>query len=81
MSALHRVNGFSDTVIATSNDSSDDILCNVFKEFNLNYYRGSLNNLSERYLLGIKDMIDSDTIIRLTADNPLPDKYLLDELV
>lgn len=67
-------------IIATSTDPSDDILVNYLKEQDFLFYRGSLNNVLQRYI-DTAEAFDLKKIIRVTGDNPLVDvDYLLDSL-
>jgi spore coat polysaccharide biosynthesis protein SpsF (cytidylyltransferase family)/aryl-alcohol dehydrogenase-like predicted oxidoreductase len=67
-------------IVATSNDSSDDYLASVVQLHNISCYRGSLNNVLDRFTEALKGYSDEINVIRLTADNILPDGFLLDEL-
>lgn len=69
-----------DVVVATSNDPSDDVLENWCMERNIKVFRGSLNDVLDRYY---KCAIESqaDCVIRITADCPLLDPQIVDEIV
>lgn len=67
-------------VLATSNDVSDDGLAEKCKEFNIDCYRGSLNNVLERFYNAAK-IYSADTIVRLTGDCPLIDAEIIDKVV
>ena len=71
-----------DFILATSLDSTDNILENLFKKNNIEFYRGNLKNVLERFvnIIDYKKYKDSDVVIRLTADNPVVDKYFLTEM-
>lgn len=71
-----------DLVIATSNENSDDYLTKLLNESNFEVYRGSLKNVSERFhdIIKLKNLNNDDVIIRMTADNPIPDGVFLDEM-
>ena len=62
-----------DVVLATSNDPSDDLLTLTARQAGLTVFRGSLNNVLQRFVHCIADLKDDDIIVRATADNPLPD--------
>lgn len=68
-----------DFVVATSSNKSDDRLCSILKKRKINYFRGNLKNVLKRFLDCTKDLNKDDIIVRVTADNPVPDKYLLEE--
>lgn len=67
-------------IVAISNESSDDYLTDIIRAYNLNYFRGSLDNVLSRFVHALEGY-DGDTIVfRLTADNVFPDGQLLDEI-
>ena len=68
-------------IVATSEDITDDILCNYCNENEIEYFRGSLNNVYQRFLRYTKNLNQNSIIIRATADNPLPDGYFVDYLL
>ena len=77
--ALRAMNDFSDLIVATSNETSDDDLYNLLKSNNINVYRGSLNNVLSRFIdiINHNNLEDDDVVIRLTGDNPIVDKHFL----
>ena len=78
--ALRAKNKFSKAIVVTSTEDSDNKLANILMSAGINVYRGSLNNVLSRFI----DVIDSyklkdnDTVIRLTADNPIVDGAFLE---
>lgn len=80
--ALRAMNDFSDLIIATSNETSDDDLYDLLKSNNINVYRGSLNNVLSRFIdiINNNNLEDDDVVIRLTGDNPIVDKHFLEIL-
>lgn len=69
-----------DVVLATSDDSSDDVLVAFAKERGVAVVRGSLDDVLERFLLAA-DHTQADAVVRLTADCPLLDPSLIDAVV
>ena len=69
------------TLVAISQDKSDDILSSHLKLLNIPYYRGSLNNVKSRFLKICENYSDEKLVIRLTADNIFPDKFLINEMI
>jgi spore coat polysaccharide biosynthesis protein SpsF len=67
--------------ILTSNTKPDDYLCNILKNEKVNIFRGNLNDIYSRFIHFGKKINDEDLIIRITGDNLLVDKYLLNELI
>ena len=67
-------------IVATSAESSDDYLSEILSFHQLIYFRGSLNNTLERFVQALAEYDDETVVFRLTADNVIPDGYLLDEI-
>lgn len=65
-------------VIATSTDSSDDIIEREARENNIHCYRGSLNNLLDRHYQAAK-LHQADLVIKIPSDCPLIDPRIIDE--
>ncbi len=80
---LERVNrcyGLDKIVVATSIDKSDDPIHDYCNANTVTCYRGSLNNVSERF----KDIIKENNIkafVRLSGDSPLIDQGIVDNAV
>ncbi len=66
--------------ISTSVDPSNDPIVKFAEENNIDCYRGSEDNLVERHL-GAAKFYNADLIVRITADCPLVDPTIIDELV
>lgn len=69
--------------VATSTDKSDDLLANMIKKEGYNCFRGPLENVFLRFkkLIDTNKFKDTDTIIRITGDNPLVDKFFINDLI
>ena len=67
-------------VVATSRDTSDDPLVKILEHNGILVYRGNLNNVLSRYLELIK-LWEPQRVIRLTADCPLIDHTIIDEVI
>ena len=63
-------------VVSTSLDKSDDKLVNYLKSINVNYYRGSLNNVAQR-LYKTSTKYKSPFFVRINGDSPLFDYRIL----
>lgn len=59
-------------IVATSSDTSDDILADYLQGQNIKVFRGSLLNVLNRYI-ATAETFGVEEIIRVTADNPLVD--------
>lgn len=70
-----------EVVLATSDDRSDDRLASLAAEHCVRTYRGSLEDVLERYLGCTADLQDDDIVVRATADNPVPDGAFVDRLI
>ena len=67
-------------VVATSTHESDDVIQTLCDKNNIDCYRGSLNDLLDRYYkAATKFKVES--IVRLTADDPLTDPVLIDSMI
>jgi spore coat polysaccharide biosynthesis protein SpsF len=67
-------------VVATTKESSDDLI-NIFcKKKNIACYRGSLDDVLDRYYQTAKSF-NAKTIIRITADCPAIDPIVVDAVV
>lgn len=69
------------TIVLTSTEQTDDYLCSVLKLHDITYSRGSLNNTLDRFVNALKEYDDSTIIVRLTADNILPDGQFISDVV
>ena len=56
--------------------ASDDVIEKYCNKFKINIFRGSLENVYDRYL-NFSQMINCDGIVRLCADSPFIDPNLL----
>jgi len=67
-------------IIATTNKRSDDKIEDIAKKMNVKCFRGSENDVLDRYYKASKGL-KVDAIARLTADCPLIDPKLIDEVI
>lgn len=68
-------------VLATSTAPSDDRLCDEAARLGIPLVRGPLDDVLERFLVATNDLGDDDVVVRLTADNVLPDGPFLEGLI
>lgn len=59
-------------VVCTSTLASDDDLCEFLLSEDIQFFRGSLENVLERYIM-TAEAFDIDKIVRVTGDNPFVD--------
>jgi len=67
-------------VLATSDNEEDDQLENWAKENSINFFRGDLDNVLKRFYDTALNY-EGDVIVRITADCPLIDPSIVDEVV
>jgi spore coat polysaccharide biosynthesis protein SpsF len=77
---LRQANLLDELVVATSTDSSDDVLADYIEGIGVNVQRGSLDNVLQRFV-EVLDKYETDAVVRLTADCPLVDSEVLDGVV
>ena len=70
-------------IMLTSDESNDDELTRVTESFGFTVFRGSKNNVLERFYRCSEelDLLDTDVIVRLTGDCPVHDDAIIDELI
>ncbi|MFT8321440.1 MAG: NTP transferase domain-containing protein [Bacillus sp. (in: firmicutes)] len=66
--------------IATSDQIEDDLIENSAKKMGIKCFRGSLNNVLDRFYHTLTST-DADLVVRITADNPLTEPRLIDKAV
>lgn len=66
--------------IATTVNKADDAIENLAKKCKVNFYRGSENDVLDRFYQTVKS-IKPEFVVRLTSDCPLIDPNLIDEIV
>lgn len=69
-----------DIYISTTTSKKDNVIEDLAKDFDVNYYRGSENDVLDRFYQTVKE-IKPNFIVRLTSDCPLIDPELIDEVV
>ncbi|MFN3648001.1 MAG: cytidylyltransferase domain-containing protein [Armatimonadota bacterium] len=69
-----------DIVIATTTNACDDPIVEVARQAGVNYFRGDEHNVVDRFV-GAAEKYEADVIVRLTADCPLSDPRLVDQVV
>ena len=79
--ALRAANNGADVVVATSTDVSDDALVDELERHGIQVFRGPLHDVLGRYEAATKDLSDDAEVVRLTADNVLPDGMMIDKVL
>lgn len=75
-----RASMLHDVVVATTLDPSDDLVEQFCAERNYTCFRGSLNDVLDRYYQAAC-AFDADVIVRITADCPVMDSDIVDRVV
>tara|TARA_Y100001958_G_C21248715_1_gene581906 strand:- start:28463 stop:29215 length:753 start_codon:yes stop_codon:yes gene_type:complete len=67
-------------MLATTNELHVEKITKICKKLDVNYYKGSTNNVLDRFYNASKDE-NPDWIVRLTSDCPLIDPELIDKII
>lgn len=67
-------------VIATTSAKEDDPIVAIAQRLGVHFYRGNSNDVLARFL-GTLEVFPADIVVRITADNPLTDPTLIDQLI
>ena len=67
-------------VVATTNESSDDLVADYCTNNNIDCYRGSLEDVLDRYYQSAK-IHHADPIVRITGDCPVVDPVVVDAVI
>lgn len=68
-------------VVATSREPSDDHLCAACAEAGIAIHRGDIDDVLSRFSGAIEGLPDDAVVVRLTADNCIPDGALIESIV
>lgn len=71
----------SEIILGTSDHPTDDRLHDSASSYGIDVRRGPLEDVLSRFILILQDRSDDDIVVRLTADNVLPDGLLINEVV
>ena len=77
---VSRSEKLTDVVVATSTEEADDVVWEFCERRKIPCYRGSQNNVLERYYEAAR-LYEADVVVRLTADNPFVDAEVIDEAI
>lgn len=67
-------------IVATTTNSKDDILVNWCESNGIDYYRGSEDNVLNRYYMASLNY-PSDIIVRITADDPFKEPRVINDVI
>jgi spore coat polysaccharide biosynthesis protein SpsF len=71
--ARRLMNSGMDVLLCTSEAASDDLLVETAGRHGIKVCRGSLDDVLSRFYGCTLDLKDGDVVVRMTADNPVPD--------
>jgi spore coat polysaccharide biosynthesis protein SpsF len=77
---LKKCSKIDEIVIATSDQPEDKVLVNLANELGVSSFQGNLLDVRDRYLKAAQKS-NADFIIRIPADNPMPDTNEIDKLI
>lgn len=67
-------------IVATTNNSDDDIIEKFTTEWGYEVFRGSENDVLDRFYQAVKNL-NYEWVVRVTSDCPLIDPLLVDEVI
>lgn len=67
-------------IVATTDNENNQPIIDIANKQNINYFKGSENDVLARYYYAAKEY-NVENIIRITADCPLIDPHLIDEMI
>ena len=77
---VSQVPSFDQVVVATSSEASDDPIIAFCQDHGIAHFRGSLNNVSERFL-ACALTFGMDYAIRINGDNLFVDSHMIGEMI
>ena len=77
---LKSVKNIDDIIIATTINSKDDSICDLADKLNVNFYRGSEDDVLKR-VIESGDKAKADVIVEITGDCPLIDPQIVEQYV
>ncbi|MCX5696388.1 MAG: glycosyltransferase family protein [Candidatus Omnitrophica bacterium] len=77
---VKRAETLTQVVLATTENNEDDILTQIAEGLGIDIFRGSENDLIDRYYQAAKNA-KADLIVRLCADNPVVEPKEIDRIV
>ncbi|MHC1740425.1 MAG: NTP transferase domain-containing protein [Anaerolineaceae bacterium] len=69
-----------ETLVATTEDISDDVIADFCMTHDIQFYRGNLMDVLDRYYQAAL-LYEADMVVRLTGDCPFTDPGLVDETI
>ncbi|MGE5373166.1 MAG: cytidylyltransferase domain-containing protein [Solirubrobacterales bacterium] len=80
MERVKRCQNVDEIVMATTQKPQDDVLAELAEQYGIAVFRGSENDLVDRYYQAAKS-VGAQVIVRLPADNPTPEAAEIDRII
>jgi spore coat polysaccharide biosynthesis protein SpsF len=77
---LKKCKNIDEIVIAIPDTPKEQVLIELAQELDVSSFQGSLLDVRDRYLRSAKQF-DADYVVRIPADNPIPDANEIDKLI
>ncbi|MBP9853721.1 MAG: glycosyltransferase family protein [Candidatus Omnitrophica bacterium] len=77
---VRRAKNIDKVIVAAPSSANNDSMCEYVKSLGIDVFRGSENDVLDRYYQAAK-LYQADEVIRLTADCPLLDPQVIDQVV
>lgn len=77
---VRRAELVDDVVVATTENASDDVICEAARQLGVGCFRGDEHNVLSRYLAAANEF-DADIVVRVTSDCPLIDPCVIDQTI
>jgi spore coat polysaccharide biosynthesis protein SpsF len=71
----------NDLIVCTTTNKKDNCIAELCEKNNVKYYRGSENNVLDRYYQSAISFEKPDIIVRITSDCPLIDPNIIDDMI
>ena len=71
VNSVQKLDFVNQTIVATTTLEEDDPIVTLCKANNIKFYRGDALNVFKRFIDASSSFQENDTIVRITADNPL----------
>lgn len=67
-------------IIATTDNKKDDVVVELAKKINCDYFRGDEDDVLDRFYRGAKEF-EADIVVRISGDCPFHDPKIIDDVV
>ena len=77
---LSKARFIDDLIIATTNNSKDDQIVEFAKKHNINFFRGSEDDVMGR-VIGAAEYMNAEVVVEITGDCPIIDPSIVDQII